>query len=261
MKKLVALMCALFIALPVWSQSYDEAESLWEGRGENVVKALEASDMYKALSNTEVAGSYEQAEALLLQTETLFFYADASSNIDVKKKFHGLGEDIALRAGGMFKNLGDDENLALSYFWAGAHLGKWGLANGVLASLFKVKKLMKHIAVIKNAGGQELMSYGYNRLLGRLFFKLPWPKGDKKEALRLAKEGYEKTINEDFGVSEHGLNNIYYAEYLIQSGNKAEAKRILKSFVAITNYEDFNSERMPETKIEQATARKLLNNL
>ena len=105
------------------------------------------------------------------------------------------------------------------------------------------------------------MAFGYNRLLGRLLFKLPWPKGDKKEALRLAKEGFENTINEDFGVSEHGLNNLYYAESLIAAGDKSDARRILSKFVSITNYEDFNSERIPETKSEQAKARKILANL
>ena len=34
------------------------------------------------------------------------------------------------------------------------------------------------------------MAFGYNRLLGQLLFKLPWAKGDKKKALRLAKDGY-----------------------------------------------------------------------
>ena len=172
-----------------------------------------------------------------------------------------VGEEVSLKAASIFKNEGDNENVALSYFWAGAHLGKWGIANGILASLFKVKSMRKYIDQIKNNDGKELLSFGYNRLLGRLLFKLPWPKGDKKEALRLAKEGFENTINEDFGVSEHGLNNIYYAQSLIAAGNKGLAKNILTKFVSITNYEDFNSERMPETKTEQALARKLLNNL
>ena len=261
MKKLVAILCAVLISVPAWSMSYDEAESLWETRGENITNAFSASKMYGSLANTEEAGSYERGEALLLQTEALFFYADTSSNIDTKKKFHKAGEEVALKAVRIFKSEGDDENTALSYFWAGAHLGKWGIANGILASLFKVKTMRKYIDQIKNNDGKELLSFGYNRLLGRLLFKLPWPKGDKKEALRLAKEGFESTINEDFGVSEHGLNNIYYAQSLIAAGNKGLAKSILTKFVNIRNYEDFNSERMPETKTEQALARKLLQGL
>ena len=121
--------------------------------------------------------------------------------------------------------------------------------------------MRKYIDAIKKNDGQELMAFGYNRLLGRLLFKLPWPKGDKKEALRLSKEGFVNTINEDFGVSEHGLNNLYYAESLIAAGNKNKAREILSKFEMIRNYEDFNSERIPETKTEQDLARKMLRSL
>ena len=261
MKKIVSFLCAVLMTVPAWSMSFDEAESLWETRGENVINALSASKMYGELAKTEASGSYERAEVLLLQTEALFFYADASASLELKKKYHKIGEDIALNAVRIFEREGDSENTSLSYFWAGAHLGKWGIANGVLASLFKVKKVREYIDGIKDNDGEELMAFGYNRLLGQLLFKLPWPKGDKKKALRLAKEGFENTINEDFGVSEHGLNNLYYAESLIAAGKKGLARKILSKFVAITNYEDFNSERIPETKSEQAKARKILANL
>ena len=73
MKKLVAILCAVLISVPAWSMSYDEAESLWETRGENITNAFSASKMYGSLAKTEEAGSYERGEALLLQTEALFF--------------------------------------------------------------------------------------------------------------------------------------------------------------------------------------------
>ena len=48
MKKFVSFLCAVLIAVPAWSMSFDEAESLWDKRGENV-DALSASDMYGKL--------------------------------------------------------------------------------------------------------------------------------------------------------------------------------------------------------------------
>ena len=83
MKKFVSFLCAVLVAMPAWSMSFDEAESLWERRGESVNNALSASNMYGSLSKAEASGSYEQAEALLLQTEALFFYADESASLDV----------------------------------------------------------------------------------------------------------------------------------------------------------------------------------
>ena len=56
MKKLVAILCAVLISVPAWSMSYDEAESLWETRGENITNAFSASKMYGSLANTEEAG-------------------------------------------------------------------------------------------------------------------------------------------------------------------------------------------------------------
>ena len=94
MKKFVSFLCAVLIAVPAWSMSFDEAESLWDKRGENVSHALSASDMYGKLANSEASGSYERAEVLLLQTEALFFYADASASLDIKKRFHKMGEKL-----------------------------------------------------------------------------------------------------------------------------------------------------------------------
>ena len=116
MKKVVSFLCAVLMAVPAWSMSFDEAESLWDTRGENVVNALSASNMYGDLAKVEVSGSYEKAEVLLLQAEALFFYADTSASLDVKKKYHKIGEEVALNAASIFSKEGDNENTALSTF-------------------------------------------------------------------------------------------------------------------------------------------------
>jgi hypothetical protein len=261
MKVMTSAIFGLMLTAQVWAgPSYEEATQLFDTRGENYSNALKAAEMYGQLATTESEGS-SKAEALMHQSESLYYYAFTVPDNNEKKKWHKVGEDVAMDAAKLYNHDGDKELEALGYSWAGAHLGQWGLANGILASLFKVPTLKSYMAKIEELGQNPVNSYGHHRVLGRLLFKLPWPQGDKAKSLGLFKEAFEKTMSKDFGVSTYGLNVVYYAEALIDSGDKALAKDILAKFVAITDYQSYNETRIPETKAEQKEAKDLLQGL
>ena len=110
-------------------------------------------------------------------------------------------------------------------------------------------------AIIDMDGGEYegLEAFGAYRILGRAYDKLG--KSEKAgEALTIA---FEETLNDD-GISNYDLNNLFYAEYLIANDEEDTACEILTQFAEITNYEAYNSARVPETKQAQKTANKII---
>ena len=135
------------------------------------------------------------------------------------------------------------------HFWLGVSYGKYGEAKGILQSLGLVPHLKEAMNFVKKKK-PEYEGGGANRVLGRLYFKLPGVKGgDNKRAIKLLKKAVQLG-------PKHLMNHRFLAEVYMAEGMKKEAKETLK-FIIDFPEKDFMEHQIPEMKEEQETARKL----
>jgi hypothetical protein len=240
------------------------AEDLFKARGENTQNAFKSYEIYLQMAQTETNKDVKAEDYWHASQAVYYVGSKAIDNAD-KKKYHQLGYEAAAKGVALLEgqisslNPSQKEALANSYYFYGAHLGKWGEANGIASSLGRwpeLQETMKKIIAMKMAHVQD---YGAYRILGRAFYKLPFPLGSNKKALKYLETAFEETKNGQ-DVSHHGLNIIYYANVLIAEDNKALAKSILSSFVT-KDPMTLNIDRIPETKDEIFEAKEILKGL
>jgi tetratricopeptide (TPR) repeat protein len=260
-----ALVLSLLLSFNLFAQDISEerAEELFEMRGEAATNAQAASDMYEKLA----AGSTDKAEKATFfwkASEATYYVGRMASKKKEKIAIHGKGYEIAQKAISMLEgNIEDaDQEEALAqalYFW-GANKGKWGEAKGIISSLGQWPDLRAAMEKIINMGYADIESYGANRILGRAYFKIPAGMGGNRElSEKYLVEALEETFDEDYGVSTHGLNNIYLADFY-QKKNRDKACDILKKFVQV-DPEELDFERVPETKQEIVQAQEKIKDL
>ena len=191
-------------------------------------------------------------DVLILESRAYYWKGVHVVSNDDKMKIHDLGVKAAERA------RSSNGDYAEAYYYAGINLARWGEAKGVLASLSRKGELENYMnqsmshATRDEQPGKSIDGNGADRVLGRMYFKLPGIFGgshDKsvfhlKRAMAAAKNV--------------ALNVVYYAETL-SSGNgqeKALAKQILDELLA-SDPQSLNANRIPETLDEFQLARKL----
>lgn len=112
------------------------------------------------------------------------------------------------------------------HFWLGLLMGVFGETKGIRASLFMVGDMQKSLERA-NELDPSFDGGGPPRVLGRLFFKLPWVAGgSNKKAL----EHLRKALKIDATMP---YNCTYLAEVLIDEGEEKEAKALLQKLQAM----------------------------
>ncbi len=256
MKKFAALSAlVLSVAAPAFAA--DDAKSLYE----RAVQAYEArADLVR---NDEVIQLLEDAKKLpadtdlkynilVLQSRAVYWKGINSKSNDDKKVLFLRAHDLALDA------TKESDDYAEGHYFAAIALGRWGEANGVLASLQKAPVLLdlcrkaQERVTMDGELGETVDSYGPSRTLGRVYFKLPTFAGGSMEK---ARQYLEDAATK---APEHVLNITYFAEVL-NGGNasdKARARRMLDELLAKTP-EQINPRRLPEMVDELNEARQL----
>lgn len=135
-------------------------------------------------------------------------------------------------------------------FWLGVLLSVYGEAKGIFKSLALVPEIRAEmercIAVDPSVEG-----WGPDRVLGRIFFKLPFFKGGDNDKSR---EHLERSLAGAPGVA---LTRLYLAETYKALGMKSQAVEQLKAVIEMTP----DSRWAPEHPSVVAKARKLLRKL
>ena len=261
----ITLILSLLLSFNLFAQdiSEEKAEELFEDRGKTVANAQAASDMYVKLA-ADSTDKAEKATFLWKASEATYYVGRMATKKKDKIAIHGRGFEVAQTAITMLEgNIEDpDQEEALAqalYFW-GANKGKWGEAKGIISSLGQWPALRNAMEKIINMGYEDIESYGANRILGRAYFKIPAGMGGNRElSEKYLVEAMEETFDEEYGVSTHGLNNIYLADFY-QKKNRAKACDILNKFVKV-DPEMLDDERIPETKQEIVQAQAKINDL
>jgi hypothetical protein len=251
------MVAAMTMTFNVMANDVDTADQMFAQRGEAVANAQKAADLYGQLA-AAAADKAEKAGLFVKQSAATYFVGTKAKDDKEKMKLHEAGYNQAQKAVDLLKDNTDDfdqeETLAKSYFYYGANLGKYGEAKGIIASLSRVSELKANMQAISDLGMENVEEYGANRILGRLYFKLPgFAGGDDDKSERLLKEAVENTLSDDGTVSVHGLNNLYLADTLKKKKKKTEACKILKNFMK-QDAETLLETRIPETKEEQTEA-------
>ncbi|MDA8791735.1 hypothetical protein N9N67_00745 [Bacteriovoracaceae bacterium] len=253
------LIALLGLSLNVFSQSKDEADALWQQRGDDLNNAKLAAEMYEEVSKT-VSTELTAAKLLLDASNAYYIYADYSKGKNLKKKFHTKGMNVAIRAQNLIKDTEEKALLALAYYRHGINLGKWGKANGVASSIKKAPKLRSLMKKVIKMGFESMEFYGAHRTLGKLDFEIPKPLGgSKKRAYKALKIAFDNTQDESGVASVLGTNNLYLADSFSNRGKKEEAIKILKGFLTLDP--SIIPGREFETKAEMEIAKEKLEKL
>jgi tetratricopeptide (TPR) repeat protein len=136
------------------------------------------------------------------------------------------------------------------HFWLGVLYGVYGEAKGIFKSLSLVPDIKREMQAAIDID-PSVEGWGPDRVLGRMYHRLPWFKGgsDKKSI-----EYLEKSLK---GAPTNALTRLYLAETYKSEGMKPKAIEMLKSIVSMTPDPRWAPEH---TKIK-ADAEKLLDKL
>jgi hypothetical protein len=233
-------------------QGLNKAHSLYQQRNARNLKSIEdAIDLLQKLEGkaTDADINYD---VLVLEAQALYWKGVHTPNNPDKISVHGEGiakANAAIKLNGGY---------AEGYYLSGVHLARWAEASGIIASLGKKSELLGYMnntmnhMTRNNEPGETFDGYGANRVLGRIYFKLPSMFGGSRDlSLKYLKEAHDRARNVP-------LNTVYYAETL-NSGDatdQALAKKILDELLS-HDPKSYNPDRIPETMEEFELARKL----
>ncbi len=136
------------------------------------------------------------------------------------------------------------------HFWLGVLDGVYGEAKGIFKSLALVPEIKQEMKTCLDLD-PAVEGYGPDRVLGRLYFKLPWFKGG---STKKSIEFLEKSLA---GAPTNALTKLYLAESYKSEGMKPKAVAQLKEIVAMTP----DPRWAPEHPQIKAQAEKLLAKL
>lgn len=224
-----------------------------DGNFTNVLNAIEI--LKKAATTADTTElKYDIA---VLTSRCHYWIGQHNDEKSIKLERFQAAMDAAVAA----KKLSDD--YAEGYFFYGVALSRWAEANGVMASLGKKDELIKtmketQVRVTRaEKGGETIDGQGPDRILGRIYFKLPgFAGGSRTESLKHLSIAYKQ---EPYFF----LNGIFYAETLATGGSDAEKTQacdILKT-ISSKKADDGYLDRIPENQEDINDAQTLLNKL
>ncbi|MBI3557731.1 MAG: hypothetical protein HY074_15830 [Deltaproteobacteria bacterium] len=245
------------------TSKYQDAFADFTNRGADVKNAQSCADKAGAAA-AEATTDLEKYNALVLQSRCTYYVGMQAKKSDDKIRIFGAAKNLADKA----KPLQKDR--AEAYFYYGISLGRWAEANGIMKSLgerFNLRRTMDTVLTKtafdddgKQIAGKEYDSYGANRTIGRLLFKLPGLfGGDNRKAEEFLRVGTAES--EKMGV-RNSLNILYLAEVLVANNKKPEARLLLDGALKFeSDPTGYNPKRVPETIDEMKDIRALRNEL
>jgi tetratricopeptide (TPR) repeat protein len=137
-----------------------------------------------------------------------------------------------------------------AHFWLGVVYSVYGEARGILKSLALVPSIKQEMQTCLELD-PSVEGYGPDRVLGRVYYKLPWFKGgdNKKSIAHL-----EKSLA---GAPTDALTKLYLAETYKSEGMKGKAIEQLQGIIVMTP----DPRWTPEHPTIKAQAEKLLTKL
>ncbi len=253
------VLAGLLFSLPAVTAKADDkaAQDKLQQATELFKQRTDAAKVTEALTLLEAAAKESTTDevtydVLVYQARVLYWKGLHTAGDANKILIHDSGVQLAGKARALLPDFAE------AFYWGAAHLGRWAEAKGVIASLGKKQEIMDTLEAIFELNtkdgnpGENYEGHGADRILGRLYFKLPsFAGGNLATSLKHLEAAFTK-------APEVALNTVWYAESL-GSGSateKAKAKQILDDLLA-KDPNTLNLNRIPETNEEFADAKKL----
>jgi hypothetical protein len=242
---------------PTARQLLAKAQALYDKRGDTIQNSIDAASTLET-ALTQVQSADLKYDILILETRSLYWQGTHTDGDDNKKVIHLKAKAQADAA------IALDDSYAEGQYYAGINLARWAEANGIVASISHKGELIQYM---KNAAdvtrttrdgqdGETVDGYGPDRVLGRMYQKLPGILGgDHNLAVTYLRTAVAK-------APKHAINVVYLADSLYKgsSAEQAEGKQIVTALLqndpTVFGQAD---DRVPETLDEFQWARDLLN--
>jgi len=223
-------------AAPTWTQKFDQ---LWHRRDESQVE-----DQLLELVKAEQAKNQNHADVHLRLAAIYVWRADGFPDGSDAKAAAGksgwMTADKAIEA---------RPNEVGVHYYAAAGIGLYSEGVGILTALGEglESKFRSRVgeALRLNA---DFLDGAPQVLWGRFFFKLPWPKRDVTESIKVLRAT----------LKSHPRNlrgKLYLAEALFESGSRAEARQLVNEIGSAPLGEDPSEDRRIKAKATQWIAR------
>ena len=235
---MLALLTVLVLAdtptsAPAWTT---RADALWEKRDDPA-----AMKDLSALLKDEMTADPKSVEALVRKAMQQCWMADGMQDGSQLKA--SLGKNCWETAD---KAIALNPNEVRAQYWATVGIGLYSEGVGILTALGEgLEGKFKERGQAAMRIDPEYLMGSPAMLMGRFFYKLPWPKRDLDKSLQLI----ESTVK---AHPENLLAHVYYAATLDAVDRKAEAKQHLDLVLAA-------KAANPQDKRSQAKAQKLLD--
>ncbi len=257
-KQLLSLALGAVLAFGAYAN--EEAAQLWTKRGETTANALTAANMVRDLAATE-QNAVVKADLKTREAEYIYFVGVREGSNESKMKAHVRGQDAAQAA---VKLLAKDNsgkqptsaevavNLARAHYFFAINLGKWGEANGVLASLGRWPELRDRLDIIDSLDA-TVEDFGATRTRARALHKLPgFVGGDKDKSEQLLAEISEKTLADGYAISRNSTTVFFYLDILAENKNTSAFCAVFAEFTKLSEASDadlaaYNAVRVPES--------------
>lgn len=239
----VALVACLALGGPALAgpcqDKVKQADELFAKRGE-ADNAGQAVALYEAAQAADPACQ----EALWKEVRALYWVGNHGP-ADAKEATFERAVQLAKKAVELNPKSID------AHYWLGVIYGVYGSAKGVTKSLSLVDPIKEEMKTVI-AMNPNYDDGGADRVLGRLYFKLPGLfGGDNDKSMAYLEQAVKK------GPRRY-LNHIYLAEVYIDEGKKDQAKVLLNEVLAGPPQEGFEAEYAIDWKPQ---AKKLLDDM
>jgi tetratricopeptide (TPR) repeat protein len=216
-----------------------QGDELYARRGD-LAKAKEALTKYREA----LAAGEDKYECYWRMARVAYWIGDRTGDNDEKKKIFNQGIEDAKKAVEL------EPKRVEGHFWLGVNYGSYGEAKGILKSLSLVGPIkFEMVTVLRIDPRYE--NGGANRVLGRVYYKLPGFAGgsNKKSLLNLLK-------SKELGPQD-GLTRIYLAETYLAMDEVEKARAELE-FVLNMTADPNDAGQVAELPGQKEQARKLL---
>jgi tetratricopeptide (TPR) repeat protein len=212
-KGILAFLVALCFVYSLFSQTPEELIAQGDALF-NEMKDMSAAKEAEALYHKAIGQMDNRYEAFWRLSRILYYIGEHTEKKKEKKSIFAQGVYYAERAIDLEPEKPD------GHYWHGVNNGKYGETRGVLKSLFLVKPIKQAMnKVIELDRSYE--DGGPDRVMGRVYFKLPGFAGGSKE----------KSLEHLLKSKEYGPNDavtrIYLAETYLELDEIDKAKQEL----------------------------------
>ncbi len=251
------LLSIIGVAFAVGAMASDDvATQLYKTASDQYSKREDLNNVLEAEKNltqafTEAVDGDLKYDILILKSRAVYWLAmhTVASDPSAQKEARLKKFEEAYKTAEQASKLNDD--YADGHYFYAVALARWGETKGATDAYFRLGELKDKIKATltrdtrDGRSGEEIDGYGPDRIMGRVYYKLPGMLGgDLNESLKLLTKAYQKAFS--YAINGHYLADTYLA---FKPPQVDYACKILSDLSSRTP-QSLDPDRIPETKEE-----------